>query len=183
MILNSTLLFLSSEPVSSFTLQLLATLIGVFVGFGLVILLDRKKKKSEKEEKRNMIIDSLVEEMKKNFEGVNDYEMPTWDKNDVQFKGKFGLISISAFQSIVNGGDFVMLPTTLQTGIRVIYQHGELFNKFMNEIIGFSSIDLTSYPQGSIATTELIRRLREQKTELQTSLPNTIKELKLLKEK
>ena len=171
---------MSYEPASSFVLQLFGTLIGAFVGFGLVISWDRKKKKTERKETRNMIIDSLIEEMKENLKGVNDYQMPTWNVNNGQFIGKFGLASISAFQSIVNGGDFVMLPTTLQTDIREIYQHVELFNKFMNEIIGFSTFNLTSN-QSSTATSELLRRLQEQKSELQTKLPDTINELKRIR--
>ena len=98
-----------------------------------------------------------------------------------QFTGRFGLTSISAFQSIVNGGDFIVLPNTLQEPIRTIYQNAELFNKFMNEIIGFSTFNLTG-DQSSIATTELLRRLQERRSELQTSLPDTIKELRALKE-
>ena len=168
---------MSSEPVSSFFLQLGGTLIGAFVGFGLVIFWDRKKKKAEKKETRNMIIDSLVAEMKENLEGLNKFQMPVWNVENGQFTGDFGLVSISAFQSIVNGGDFIMLPNTLQKPIREIYQNTDLYNKFMNEIIGFSTFNLTDI-QSSTATTELIRRLQERISELQTSLPDTIKELR-----
>jgi len=172
---------MSSEPVSSFFLQLGGTLIGAFVGFGLIILWDRKKKKAERKERRNMIIDSLVAEMEENFEGLNNFQTPIWNVKNGQFTGRFGLTSISAFQSIVNGGDFIVLPNTLQEPIRTIYQNAELFNKFMNEIIGFSTFNLTG-DQSSIATTELLRRLQERRSELQTSLPDTIKELRALKE-
>jgi len=173
---------MSSEPVSSFVLQLVGTLIGAFVGFGLVMCWDRKKKKIEKKETRNMIIDSLVTEMQENLDGLNNFQTPTWNVNNGQFNGRFGLVSISAFQSIVNGGDFIVLPDTLQSPIREIYQNCELFNKFMNEIIGFSTFNLTGN-QASIATTELLRRLEERRSELQTSIPDTITELTSLREK
>jgi len=97
---------MSSEPISSFSLQLGGTLIGAFVGFGLVIFWDRKKKKAERKERRNMIIDSLVAEMEENLEGLNNFQTPAWNVKDGQFSGRFGLVSISAFQSIVNGGGF-----------------------------------------------------------------------------
>jgi len=112
---------MSFEPVS-FGTQLLGTLIAVVLGFGFVMWWDRKKKKTKEKETRNLIIDSIIAELEENLEGLNNYQLPTWDKNDGQFKGNFGLAATSAFQSIVNGGDFVMLPTTLQTGVSEIYQ-------------------------------------------------------------
>ena len=173
---------MSSEPVSSFVLQLFGTLIGAFVGFGLVISWDRKKKKTERKETRNLMIDSLVAELQENLVGLKKYQMPTWDISEGKFKGEFGIASTYAFQSIVNGGDFLMLPTTLQKHIREIYQNSELFNKFMDQIIGFSSFQLKG-DEPSIEVEELKKRLEERKSELQTSIPNTIKELKSLLDK
>ena len=175
-LLDSIWAFVSTDPVAS----LIGTLIGAFVGFGLVILWDRSKKKTERKETRNLIIDSLIEEMEQNLSGANEYQMPTWDKNEGQFRGEFGLTSTSAFQSIVNGGDFVMLPTTLQTGVNEIYQHAELFNKFMDDIIEVKTFELPD-PDRSKLATESIGRLQEQKTSLQTKIPNIVTELKSLK--
>ncbi len=120
--------------------------------------------------------------MQENLKGLNKYQMPSWNIDNGNFRGSFGLVAISAFQSTVNGGHFVMLPTKLQTGIRDIYQYCKLFNQFMNEIIGFSSGGLPGN-QLSVVTNELIRRLQEQKSQLQTKLPETIKELKTLRKK
>jgi len=165
---------MSSEPVSSFILQLFGTLIGAFVGFGLVISWDRKKKKTERKETRNLMIDSLVAELQENLKGLNNFKMPTWDKNDGKFYGRFDLVSTYAFQSIVSGGNFVLLPIKLQKPIRVIYQNSELYNTFMNDIIQFSSFNLNSYQQGSIVVTELKRRLQERKSELQSKIGDVI---------
>jgi len=171
-----------SFELDSFSTQLLGTLIGAFVGFGLVILGDRWKKKKEKEETRNMIIDSLVAELDENRKGLDNFKMPVWNVVDGQFKGLFGLMSVYAFQSVISGGDFLVLPTPLQKGIRDIYQHSELFNKFMDDIIGFSTFNLTG-EQASIATTEQTGRLQEQKSALQPKIPDAIKKLKSLKKK
>jgi len=179
---NTIIEFLVSEAIPLFSLQLIATMFGALFGFGLVVRWDRNKKKTERRETRNMIIDSLVEEMKENLEGLNQYQMPSWNIQNGNFRGTFGLVSISAFQSTVNGGHFVMLPIELQTKLNVINQHAELFNKFMNEIIGFSSGGLPGN-QLSVVTNELIRRLQEQKSQLQTKLPENITELKTLRKK
>jgi len=166
----------------SFTFSLLATLIGVFVGFGLIILLDRRKKKAERKETRNMMIDSLVAELQENLNGLNDFKMPVWNVSEGKFKGEFGLASVYAFQSIVSGGNFVLLPITLQKPIKEIYQNSELFNKFMDQIIGFSSFQLKG-DEPSIETEELTRRLQERKSQLQTKIPKSIRDLKSLREK
>jgi len=172
---------MSFEPVS-FGTQLLGTLIGVVFGFGFVMWWDRKKKKTEQQETRNLIIDSLVAELEENLNGLNNWKMPTWTKEDGKFQGDFGLASVYAFQSIVSGGDFLVLPTPLQKGIRDIYQHCELFNKFMDDIIHYSSLNIANL-QDSKAVGELLRRLLERKTTLQASIPDSIKELKSLKKK
>ena len=166
---------MSFEPVS-FGTQLLGTLIGAFVGFGLVIWWDRKKKKTETIVIRNLMIDSLVAELEENLEGLNNFEMPTWNKDDGKFKGRFGLVSTHAFQSIVNGGDFLVLPITMQKGIREIYQNCELFNKFMDDIIHYSSFKLANLKESS-AVGELTNRLEERRKELQKAIPKAITEL------
>jgi len=173
---------MSSDPTSSFVLQLIGTLIGAFVGFGLIILWDRKKKKAERTETRNMMIDSLVKELQENLDGLNNFKMPIWNVNNGKFKGSFGLAGIYAFQSIVNGGNFVLLPIKLQEPIREIYQNSELYNVFMNEIIHFSSFHLIGN-QADIEANELISRLQERVSGLQSSVPDTIRELKSLQEK
>ena len=173
---------MSAEPASSFVLQLVGTLIGAFVGFGLVIYWDRRKKKTERKETRNMMIDFLVAELQENLDGLNNFKMPTWNVSEGKFKGDFGLVSTPAFQSIVSGGHFLLLPITLQKPIREIYHNAELFNEFMKEIIRFSSFQLIG-DQSSIESTELIRRLQERKSELQPSLTGIIPKLKSACEK
>jgi len=83
---------------------------------------------------------------------------------------------------IVSGGNLGSLSIGLQKSIREIYQNSELFNKFMDDVIHYSTLNLAGN-QDSIATTELINRLREQKTQLQTKLPETIKDLESLRKK
>ena len=173
---------MSSDPASSFFLQLFGTLIGAFVGFGLVMVWDRSKKKTERKETRNMIIYSLFAELQENFDGLNKFPMPTWSKEDGKFKGDFGLASVYAFQGIVNGGHFLVLPITIQKGIREIYQNCELFNKFMDDVIHYSSLNIANL-QDSKATSELLGRLLERKTSLQVIIPESVSGLKSLKKK
>ncbi len=169
-----------SETETSFAYQLFGILIGAFIGFVLVILGDRLKKKSERKDTKNMIIDSLVAEMQENLDVVNDLEMPTWHINDGKFKGKFELAGGYAFQSIVNGGDFLVLSITWQKPIREIYQNIQLYNKFMYEIIDFTEFQIN---RASVESSELYHRLQDKKTELRKMLPDTIKGLKSLREK
>ena len=165
-----------------FASHLLGTLIGASVAFALVVRWDRSKKKTERKETKNMIIDSLVAELKENLNGLNKFLMPSWSKDDGKFKGYFELAPVYAFQSIVNGGDFLVLSIKMQTGLREIYQNCELYNKFMDDVIHYSSFNLAN-TQDSMATEELRRRLLERKATLQESIPDAIKELTSLQEK
>jgi len=171
---------MSGEPVSSFTNELLGILVGAGVGFGLVIYRDWRKKKTERKDRKNLIIDSLVAEMQENLDLVNDLETPTWRVNDGKFRGKFELASDYAFQSIVNGGDFLVLEVIWQKSIREIYQSVELYNKFMDGIIEFTEFQTN---RASVESGELYNRLQYRIKELQKKLPDAIKGLKSLKEK
>jgi len=167
---------MSFEPVS-FASQLVGTLIGAGVGFGLVILGDRLKKKSERNDAIKLMIVSLVKELEENRDGLKKFRMPMWNNENGKFQGEFGLLSVFAFQSVVSGGNFVSLPSKLQKPIREIYQNSELYNVFMNDIIHFSSFHLT-FDQASIEANELIRRLQERVNELRPSIDDIIKGLK-----
>lgn len=162
---------------TSFVLQLFATLIGAGVGIGLVIWWDRRKKSTEKEETRKIVVESILEEINENHEGLKQFKMPVWNNTDGKFKGVFGLASDPAFQSTVSGGNFLLLPKQLQKDIRVIYHNFSLYNTFMTDIIGFSSHHLSG-ADASTQANELIRRLQERVNDLMPLLSDIIPKLK-----
>ena len=96
--------------------------------------------------------------------------------NDVT---KAGNLLKTAVEIVMKKFEFPSIESKVDN---VIKQHAELFNKIMNEIIGFSSGGLPGN-QLSVVTNELIRRLQEQKSQLQTKLPENITELKTLRKK
>jgi len=165
--------------VISFSTQLLATLIGAFVGFGLVIWWDRKMRKQEIKNSKNSMINSIIQELKENQNGLKIFKMPSWDITEGRFKGNFGLASVPAFQSAVSGGDFLLLPTDIQKPVREIYHNFELYNEFMKDIIRFSSFNFEG-EQASKESYNLTGRLQERVNELGSALSDVIPKLESL---
>ena len=160
----------------SFSTQLFATLIGAFVGFGLVIFWDRRKKKQEIKNTKNSMINSITQELKENQNGLKIFKMPSWDINEGRFQGNFGLASIPAFQSAVSGGDFLLMPTEIQKPVREIYHNFELYNEFMKDIIRFSSFNY-GREQASKEAYNLTGRLQERINELGPALSDVMPKL------
>ncbi len=96
------------SDLGSFIVQLVATLIGAFVGFGLVIAWDRKKKQESIQETRTSVVNSIKQELEENRKGLEELanKMPSWHISEGRFKGNFGLASTPAYESAVGGGIF-----------------------------------------------------------------------------
>lgn len=176
---NATIVLPLANISITFSIQLVATLIGAFVGFGLVIWWDRKKKKGEREETKNSMLNSIFQELTENQEGLNNMaqQMPSWNKTDGRFKGDFGLASTPAFESAVSAGDFLLLSNDLQKPVREVYHNFELYNEFMKEIMRFSSFHFQD-EQASIEAYNLINRLQERINILRPVLSDLLPKLK-----
>ena len=122
------------------------------------------------------MINSIIDELKENENGLKVFKMPSWNIDEGRFKGDFGLASVPAFQSAVSGGDFLLLPSNLQKPVRKIYHNFELYNEFMKDIIRFSSFNYEK-EQASKESYNLIGRLQERINELRPDLSDVIPKL------
>ena len=117
-----------------------ATLAGAFIGFGLAILSDRRNRKGEITEKKVHMLNSLIQELKDLQTGLNDPIKPIqikWNSTDLQFEGNYSLASIPAFESSVNSGNFILLPTRLQAEISQTYLNIEHYNWHIEQVLRF----------------------------------------------
>jgi len=167
-----------SDSWLSFIVQLVATLIGAFVGFGLVIVWDRKQKKKALQETRISVINSIKQELEENQKGLEFMikNMPSWSNTEGRFTGDFGLASTPAFESAVGGGDFLLLPKDLQQPVREIYHNFNLFNEFMTDIIRFSSFHF-SPEHASKEANNLRNRIQERINILRPALNELLPKL------
>lgn len=126
------------------SVQLLATLVGALVGFGLALKQDRKKKAEEKQETVNHLIESITEELSNIIRVTTEQDVKfddimKWDSEKHGFVGKRFLITTPAYDSAVNSGNFVLLPTDLQTRLSNIYNCIDGCKSIMEEIAKFYS--------------------------------------------
>jgi len=165
----------------SFLSQLVATLIGVGVGGALAFLVNREIHERDRKRTRNDTIDALVDELENNQKGVlslkNDIH---WNDSDKNFYGKWGLASDSFFSSARDSGNLLLIPLKLQNPLNEIYQHFEMLNSFVKQIIEFSTY---KYPDARIdeEAYRLQKRLEEQVDELIHLLKKCIDNLKAVK--
>lgn len=109
-----------------FSIQITATLFGALIGFALALKQDRKKKAEDKHDAILHIIEGIEEELDDIIKVTTEErakfeEIMKWDSQKHGFAGKKFLITTPAFESAVNSGDFILLPTKLQSEISGIY--------------------------------------------------------------
>src|SRR5438445_8139560 len=97
-------------------IQLIATLIGAFVGFSFVMLWDRKKKRDDMEQTKVSMLDAIIVELKTVQTEILTPSIPKieWMSMQKYFSGKRTSVPTTAFQSAVNSGNFSLLSSLLQ---------------------------------------------------------------------
>src|SRR5579872_5743793 len=123
---NSTVTYViqsSQGPLLDFMVQLAATLTGVLLGFYLAFLWDRKKKRDDIEETKNRTLDAIIEELTTIQKEILTIPLPKyeWMNNQQFFSGNRIEIPTTAFQSVVNSGNFSLLSSPLQRVLGWIY--------------------------------------------------------------
>jgi len=107
-----------------FLSQLIATLIGVLIGFGGAFYLNSRNSNESVKIRKENTIKAIHEELRtvqKAIEDLVDKGEIKWIQKDLEFQGAWISISTPAFQSSVNSGDFSLLDTKLQTEIGMVY--------------------------------------------------------------
>jgi hypothetical protein len=163
-------------------IQLIATLIGAFVGFSFVMLSDRKKKREETQQTKIRMLDAIIEELE-DFQKMVDPQKTNpakldWNNSTRDFVGTYITISTPAFQSAINSGNFSLLIPSLQTELGNIYLTLDQCKLFNDQAISFYSTSIFASNNGTVVDREANRicnnfniRISDLRSQLQTILP------------
>jgi predicted PurR-regulated permease PerM len=176
--------FFTDPTVKEILIQLLSTLIGALVGFVLAMALNRHEEKRQTRKTRDQVIDSIVEELSQTQNGLKNLSTNfdiRWDKTEKRFIGTFGLASRSAFESVVNSGNFTLLSASLQTRVSETYQRIELFNSDIMQIQTFYMTSVYQSESAEDEATNLVSRLNETIQKLQKDIGELIPKLQTAK--
>lgn len=164
--------------------QLIATLVGVVIGFGGAVYLSSRNSKEGVEVRKKNTIKAIYEELttaKKAIGNISNENHIRWIHNDLNFQGGWVSISIPAFQSSVSSGDFSLLDTKLQTEIGTVYLSIEELQIFTQQRMQFPfSIVMQSTEAEKEAnnivtnTNEVVDRLRDELLSLLPKLKNHV---------
>ena len=166
-----------------------STALGSFLGFGGALLAYFVKRWLDTRTKKSHIKNSFLKELQTNLNGLDNFHYQNldkdkkikWDKSKKIFLGDFGLAEIPSFESSVNGGDFLLLDTEIQSKISKIYHNLKLYNDFMHQIIYFSVAGFTD-KDASTQANKLIKYVLDRKDELRKEIPIVISSLKSKKD-
>lgn len=157
-----------------FWVQLLATLIGVGIGFGLPLFVDWIKKDQRIKETKKRILSAIIEELESSKNGLEDPKFQktimSWHGKPDGFVGGYLIITNPAYDSAINSGEFSLLPPATQTEL------GECYNK----LIDFSEImkKMLDFYTTPVFTTDLADKQAEKLlNNFHTRLSNLIKSI------
>lgn len=167
------------EPVViDFSLQLVATLIGAFAGFGLVIAWERKKKNEDLKHVKKHTIEAIIEELKSIEkmvkEGVPHFR---WNQLKHDFEGKYILVSTPAYDSAIHSGNFNLLPTKLQSEIGYVYLTIEDCKKFSDQTMTYYSTTVYMSTHPEIEASKLCNGFNDSMKKLKEDLKDIMPKL------
>lgn len=171
---------ITSDPWTDFWVQLGATIIGAFLGFWLAILWERKKNKSDLKEIRNNVIESILQEIQ-NFQTLLKGRIEVgWNESDKRFIGDKLFIDVPAYKSAINSGNFLLLPSKLQTKIGEIYVTINRTNTLFGQLDKFYTIPVFTSNYGKIEADRLSVRINTFCSLLLQKIDELIPDLKSL---
>ena len=122
-------------------IQLIATLIGAFVGFSFVMLWDRKKRREEIQQTKIRMLNAIIEELKSFQKMVELTSGNTvkleWDSSTKDFIGTFISVTTPAFKSAVSSGNFSLLEPSFQTEIGSVYLTVDECKSYNDQALNF----------------------------------------------
>lgn len=160
-------------------IQLIATLIGAFVGFSFVMLWDRRKRYDETKQIMRNILEAMIEELSDIKKGMNAPEYLSkkmnWRGKPEGFQGAYITITIPAFETAVNSGNFSLLKPCLQTKIMYCYNRITDLKTDMERMTSFYSTpiyltDLADF-QAKVLTENFDKRTKSALDEIEKTLP------------
>ena len=128
--------------------QLLGTLIGTFVGFGLAMWWDRKKDRNREDRDRADTLQSILLELGGISQRLNlaEAEASPMEERPGSFAVEISLpfLSCSAFDAAVHSGKLTLLPPALQEEVSTIYEQVRLMRIHVDNAY-------SAYAEGSTA--------------------------------
>jgi len=157
------------------------------VGLGLVAALWHERKKRDGEEKvlKNKVINSLLNELKINRVGIEAFDKNriVWDPVKEKFQKEYGLGTNYIFESVVKGGNLILLSIELQNALSQFYHGLEMFNSFMIQIMNFNPYLIPTTDRRKEVAESLIFRLYERLDALKLEVGTLITKLEKSVEK
>ena len=140
----------TNSNINEFVILLTATLIGVFVGFGLVLMLDRKKRDEENQATKKRILSAIVGELKQMEKGLDEWSTRNqihWDITDHGFKGDHLTLSFGSFEGAKNSGNLSFLPPEIQIDLDNVNNRIKIYSLRIEQILLFptSAVFVSSY--------------------------------------
>ena len=156
-----------------FTVQLFATLIGAFVGFGLAIFWEWKAKHTELKNIKIKILDSFLAELQQ-IKGVEQtWKKLRWDEKTRQFAGNHSTDSFASFDTALHSGNIVHFSLELQ--IKLSLLNDEILREqfFVKEMLTFHKYKFLKNDELSTEANRLINNFKIVETSIEDDL-NTI---------
>lgn len=183
--MNHTAVTPTGDPFVDFGIQLLATLIGAFAGFGLVILWDRKKRKDEEKKTKFKILNSLsdeIEQIQNKMKTVDGFEPLKWIPEKQVFGGNYFTISLSSFENALYSGHLVLFSLELQEQLSHLQHSIMYYNFFLKETFTFHKAFFDDKNVQNRHAARLIRELGTTSSEVKDDINKVVPLLKKEKE-
>jgi len=144
----------------TFTIQLFATLIGAFVGFGLAIFWEWKAKHTELKNLKKRILDSMLSEIIQMQEGLKKEKALHWDHKTRDFVGFYTTSSFTSFDTALHSGNLVHFSTELQIKLAILNNSIKREQMFTAEMLTFYKVKFLKDDELKIEADRLVNSMR-----------------------
>ena len=153
-----------------FTLQLLATLIGAFVGFGLAILWKWKANQRKLKEIKKKILDSIISEISQIKTEMKKEIKIGWNTDKHEFNGDYATISLTSFDNALYSGNLVQFPTNLQIKVSLLNDRIKLYDFFQKESLTIHKMGFQDKERLRIEAVRLIANITKQQSQIMKNI-------------
>ncbi|MGI0017117.1 MAG: hypothetical protein ACREA1_00245 [Nitrosotalea sp.] len=164
-----------------FLIQLIATLIGVGLGFWLPIIWSKREEKRKTKEIKQNMIDSIKDELQDIQKGLNnpdsDFSKVKWNDKTRGFEGNYSTISVSTIDASLHSGTFMLLPLDLQASVDSVHSRIEYYNFFIKKALTFYDTPIYATGKGENEANYLINTMRGQIVLLKKEIDLSLEQL------
>lgn len=178
-------IIVTSDPITEFSIQLIATLIGAGVGFALAMWWDRRKKVNGIKLTKTSMIESIISELEHVRDEIKQQKYGV-EINTDGLGVAVNLVPTNAFDSSVNSGNFSLLSSELQTNLSHVYIMIEQYNILAEQLLHVLRTANISDPVEFRAVKEIMKdmskHLKEETSDLVKEIKDVLPELESIKE-